>query len=122
MRMSLGCQVAVSQAREQPYIEIPAAAGRDVPPKGASEVRQTRGLRSGGRTWIDLNGSTSALPGWRSFRSGRHLYPKPGRHVHQIGKRISFHLSHKIAAVKLHCNFADLEFVANLLVEQASDH
>ena len=62
------------------------------------------------------------LPCWRSFRSGRDLYPKPGRHVHQIGERIGFHLSHKIAAMKLHGNFADLEFIADLLVEQTSDH
>ena len=42
-------------------------------------------------------------------------------HLHQISERPGLHLSHHLPPVGLHCDFADPEFAADLLVHEAGD-
>src|SRR5712671_2305117 len=46
---------------------------------------------------------------------------EPRGHCHQVGERVSLHLSHHLAAVCLHRDLADAELAADLLVHQAGD-
>lgn len=43
-------------------------------------------------------------------------------HFHQVRERVGFHLLHHLAAVRLHRDFADAEFAADLFIQQARGH
>ncbi len=42
--------------------------------------------------------------------------PETGGHLHQVGEGIRLHFSHDLPAVRLHRDFADTQFCADLLV------
>ena len=47
---------------------------------------------------------------------------KPAGHFHEVGERGGLHLSHHVASMSLHRDFADAELATDLLVQQSGDH
>src|SRR5207253_5797000 len=43
-------------------------------------------------------------------------------HCHQIGERVSLHLSHHLTPVCLHCDLADVELATDLFIQQAGGY
>src|SRR6266446_554642 len=58
----------------------------------------------------------SALPAWRPLRDQIELVC----HSAELGQRPGFHLPHQIAAMDLHCAFADAEITGDLFAEAAA--
>src|SRR5215471_10661361 len=62
-----------------------------------------------------------------SSRLGRLLcralgHPKFLGHFHQICERVGLHFLHHLTSVCLHCDLADAQLAADLLVQQTRDH
>src|SRR5258706_757019 len=43
-------------------------------------------------------------------------------HCHQIGERVSLHLSHHLTSVCLYCDLADVELATDLFIQQAGGY
>src|SRR6266481_6462995 len=43
-------------------------------------------------------------------------------HCHQIGERVSLHLSHHLTPVCLYCDLADVELATDLFIQQAGGY
>ena len=43
-------------------------------------------------------------------------------YLNQVGDRVSLHFLHHLPPVRLHCDLADAEFVADLLIQHAGDY
>src|ERR1700722_842700 len=51
-----------------------------------------------------------------ALRFARHQV-ELGRHLAELGKRTSIHLSHRLAAVDLHCSLGNTDITGDLLAE-----
>src|SRR5258707_13886696 len=58
----------------------------------------------------------------RRVRSRRTRKAKSRGHCHQIGERVSLHLSHHLTSVCLYRDLADVELATDLFVQQAGGY
>src|SRR5438270_1373563 len=90
---------------------IPGPTGRRQPP-----IPAEREMRRGHRAYRHSIRSRSRPSRWRALAGGQNDAER-GSHVHEVWQRSCVHLSHRTAAMRLDRDLADVEFVADLLVE-----
>ena len=95
-------------ARDMVRTSVGVRILRDTSPRGATMPGGCAGERNG------VGGAAAKWTGAEGLRRG--LAAQSRCHVHQLGERAGFHLSHHVTSVCLHGDFADAELATYLFV------